>query len=347
LGSIRVWATISWVIADRPRQHLDRVNASLQRELPWGIVADATFFINYFNAPASRNINQVDPRIAYTNKAATNISVANPFYQILTPDKFPGPLRNQSSVSLASLMVPYPQYGTLTVTDYDNTGATHFRQFSTRVRKAATHGLTFIAGYSFTFSDSLVYYDDIATYVQQRTWQQDTQPNHRITFGGNWELPFGHGRYFLKSLPRALDAVVGGWNVSPLLTWRSGNYVAFPGLVVSGDVNVADAGPNGWFNTAAFSRLPAFTPRSNPVIYAGVTGPGFFNLDTSLTKSFRITERFTAHLRLDSFNTPNKMTWNDPSNNIASTFFGKPSDQFNLNGVGVGRTTQLGLRVTF
>jgi len=338
---------LSWIIADRPRQHLDRVNASVQRELPWGIVADATFFINYFNAPTSRNINQVDPRIAYTYKAATNISVANPFYQILTPAKFPGPLRNQSGIPLSSLMVPYPQYGSLTVTDYDNTGETHFRQFSMRVRKAATHGLTFIAGYSFTFSDSLVYYDDIATYLQRRTWQQDTQPRHRITFGGNWELPFGHGRYFLKSLPRALDAIVGGWNVSPLLTWRSGNFVAFPGLVVSGDVTVPDPGPNGWFNTAAFSRLPAYTPRSNPVIYDGVTGPGFFNLDTSLTKSFRITERFAAHLRLDSFNTPNKMTWNDPSNNISSTFFGKSSDQFNLNGVGVGRTTQLGLRVTF
>jgi hypothetical protein len=82
-------------------------------------------------------------------------------------------------------------------------------------------------------------------------------------------------------------------------------------------------------------------------MYSDVTGPGFFNLDTSLTKSFRITERFSAHLRLDSFNTPNKMTWNDPSNNISSTFFGKSSDQFNLNGVGVGRTTQLGLRITF
>jgi len=114
-------------------------------------------------------------------------------------------------------------------------------------------------------------------------------------------------------------------------------------------VNVADAGPllDARSRHYQFSRLPAYTPRTNPVIYDQVTGSGFFNPDTSLTKSFRIRERCAAHLRLDSFNTPNRMTWNDPSNNISSTLFEKSSDQFNLNGAGVGRTTQLGLRVPF
>lgn len=338
---------LSWINGDRPRQHLDRVNISVQRELPGGLVLDATYFINYFNAPSARNINQVDPRIAYQYKAATNISVPNPFYQILTPAQFPGPLRNQQNVNLATLMVPYPQYGSLNVTDYENTGGSHFRQFSTRVRKGYSHGVTFLAGYSFTFSDTLVYYDDIATYTQQRTWQQDTQPRHRATFGGNWELPFGRGRQYLNSLSRALDTVVGGWSISPLITFRTGTFAAFPALVVNGEVSVSNPNPDGWFNPAAFSRVPAFTPRNNPVVYPGVTGPVFFNLDTSVTKPIRLTERFSAQLRLDSFNTSNKMTWNDPSTNITSAFFGKSSDQFNLNGVGVGRTTQLGLRLIF
>ena len=36
----------------------------------------------------------------------------NPFYQYLTPELFPGPLRNQRTVTVGSLLKPYPQYGT-------------------------------------------------------------------------------------------------------------------------------------------------------------------------------------------------------------------------------------------
>jgi len=59
--------------------------------------------------------------------------------------------------------------------------------------------------------------------------------------------------------------------------------------------------------------LPAFTRRANPLWYDGVTGPAFFNLDVSMVKSASITERFSAQIRLDSFNLPNEMTWNDPA----------------------------------
>lgn len=49
------------------------------------------------------------------------------------------------------------------------------------------------------------------------------------------------------------------------------------------------------------------------MVYGGVTGPVFFKLDASMVKSVSITERFSAEIRLDSFNLPNKMTWNDPA----------------------------------
>ena len=152
---------------------------------------------------------------------------------------------------------------------------------------------------------------------------------------------------FLSAAPRLLDALVGGWNFSPVMTWRSGNYLSFPGLIANGNPKVDNPSINRWFDTSVFQVLPAFTRRSNPWIYDGVTGPGFFNLDMSMVKSFAITERFSAEMRIDSFNLPNSMTWNDPSTAISSTFFGKSSGQFNLNGVGVGRTSQMGLRIRF
>ena len=53
----------------------------------------------------------MDPNIGYTSKSAIDKQVANPFYQYLTPDKYPGPNRNQKTVALKTLLVKYPQYG--------------------------------------------------------------------------------------------------------------------------------------------------------------------------------------------------------------------------------------------
>jgi hypothetical protein len=49
----------------------------------------------------------VDPSFSYeTSKAVLNANVANPFLNYLTPDKFPGSLRNSGTVSVASLLRP-------------------------------------------------------------------------------------------------------------------------------------------------------------------------------------------------------------------------------------------------
>ena len=339
--------SLAWFAADRPRQQTDRLSFSVQRQIPGGMVADVSYYVNRANAVSSRNLNQVDPRIAYTNKAATNVSVLNPFYQLLPVSKFPGSLRNQRNVSLSTMTVPYPQYGALTVSDYEDNGGMRFHQFATRVRKSYRNGLGFISGYAYTYSRSLVYYDDVATFLQGRTWQNDTGSRHRVTFAGNWEVPLGQGRAFLYAAPRVIDALIGGWTVSPIATWRSGSFISFGGLLVSGDPQVANPGPDEWFNAKVFAQLPAYTQRTNPVLYSGLTGPGYFNLDVSVRKAFKLTDRFSAEFRLDAFNAPNSMTWNNPTTTVTSTFFGKSSDQLNANGVGIGRQTQMGLRIRF
>jgi hypothetical protein len=339
--------SLSWINPNRPRQYSSRLNASLQRELPFGIVAEASYYMNFSNAPASRNINQVDPRIAYTYKAATNISVANPFYNLLPANEEPGPLRLQQNVSLASLMVPYPQYGSLTVTDYENNGGNRYDQLGFRLRKNYSFGLSLVGGYSYTYSYTKSYYDDVATYLQHRTWQADLNPRNRIVLEGNWLIPLGRGKQFFGSVPRFADALISGWSVSPLVSWRSGDYLSFAGMLVSGSPYVSNPGPNGWFNTSVFAKLPAYMERTNPVTYSDLTGPAFFNLDASLKKSIRVTERFAGELRMDVFNVLNGMTWNDPSTSVTSTYFGKSSDALLLYGIGLGRQTQLGLRISF
>ena len=100
--------SISFVNPNRPMQHSDRFNVGVQRELPGNIVADVTFFMNFTNqmSGAYKNLNLMDPRLSFQYGNALNQSVANPFYGL----NMPGPLASQQSVSIASLMVPYPQY---------------------------------------------------------------------------------------------------------------------------------------------------------------------------------------------------------------------------------------------
>src|ERR1700730_1107528 len=65
----------------------NRLNVSLQRQLPQNIVLDVTYFLNRSShiTTANYNINQVDPRIALQYGAATNATVANPFYHLAIP----------------------------------------------------------------------------------------------------------------------------------------------------------------------------------------------------------------------------------------------------------------------
>jgi hypothetical protein len=145
-------------------------------------------------------------------------------------------------------------------------------------------------------------------------------------------------------MPRILDYAVGGWDVSGIMTWRSGFFVRFGGLVVDGDPRISDPTPGHWFNTAAFKQLPAFTPRTNPWQYEGLTNPGLFNLDMSIVKRMPVTERYRFELRMDVFNAANNMTWANPSTSVLSSQFGASNNQLAAT---FGRRTQLGLRVEF
>ena len=340
--------SISFYKGDRPKETSDRFNFSVQRELPERIVLDVTYFLNlsHFVFNTSRNINLVDPRIAYQYQAAQNISVNNPFYRILTVDKFPGALRNQAMVSISSLMKPYPQYGNIAVTDGQPGGNMKYHSLQMKLQKTFSRGYSLLAGYNYHYEDDQTFYDGVDEYLQQYTWCPSNNNRHRLTVAGTWEVPFGKARSYMTNAPRALDALLGGWDLTPTLFWRSGQFVRFGGLVVNGDPHVSNPGPLKWFDTSVFSPLPPYTRRSNPMQYAGITGPGRFNMDASLVKSIHITERIRFELRMDVFNVPNNMTWANPDTGIYSTNFGRSSNNNQL-AYTYGRRTQLGLRLDF
>lgn len=177
--------SFNYVAEKRPRSYSNRVNVSLQRQLPQGFVADVTFYINFTSQLIGMyNVNQVDPRVAYEYKDAINISVPNSFFNYLTVEKFPGPLRYQRNVALTTLMRKYPHYGALNVFDGIRGGDMRYYSLQLRFQKSFSSGYAFMAGYNYAFQRDQVFFNDVASFLQNFTWQDNNRPRHRLTMAG-------------------------------------------------------------------------------------------------------------------------------------------------------------------
>jgi len=308
----------------------DRWNVTLQRQLWNQIHTDVTFFMNFgHNLPYTLQENLMDPNLTYTYKAALDTAVPNPFYQILTPQKFPGTLRNQRTVSISRLLSPYPQYGAL-ARQYRDGVLNRYKAVQARVQRAFSGGYSFLVAYNYNQEKNYEFFNPIDQYISKFTFIPGTMPRHRISVAGSWDLPFGKGRQYLNGLNPVLNAIIGGWQTSHLLLANSGNNLRFGQMITDGSSPKLDnRSPDRMFDTSKFQRPESYTPRMNPWSYAGVNGNKFWNLDSTLTKTFPIKERFNLEFRLEMYNSPNGFIWNDPNMSVTSSLFGRSTTQVN------------------
>jgi hypothetical protein len=95
-----------------------------------------------------------------------------------------------------------------------------------------------------------------------------------------------------------------------------------------------------WFNTSVFTKNAALT--YGDVGRDILRGPGVFNLDFAAHKSFQITERVSAQLRLESFNITNTPALGPPG-----TVLGATSTFGVISSAGPPRDNQIALKVLF
>lgn len=331
----------------------DRINVSVQRQLPAELLLDATFFANLsHNLPYSQDVNLADPRIAFDNGNVVNNSVANPFYDLLSANQMPGQLRTQQNVAISQLLRPYPQYGDIWESLIGGRGD-HYKSLQLSVRRPFTHGFNLVFGYNYNREVDQEYYDTLAEYLHKFTWAPTQTPRHRMTAASVYNLPFGRGRQYLANSNRLVDGVIGGWVLSGFFTYNSGaplrigststtgtsqsSYVAGSlnaapiangtGAIISADPAISNPTMNHWFNTSVIQPLPAFTEATNPVQYNDWLGPRFIDIDMALAKQFAITEKIHFELRVDAFNLPNALTPANPITSPTNTNFGKSVDE--------------------
>jgi carboxypeptidase family protein len=167
-----------------------------------------------------------------------------------------------------------------------------------------------------------------------------------------YELPVGRGKKFGGNLPKAVDLVIGGWQVNTIATFQRG----FPMTITASDIgglndtfgtNRADlvGTPkltktlDRWFDPSAF-RQPAagFLGTSGRSI---LRAPGINNWDTGLFKNFTITEKVSFQFRFESFNAFNHTQWGVPVRNVADPNFGR------ILSARAARINQLGAKIVF
>jgi hypothetical protein len=121
--------------------------------------------------------------------------------------------------------------------------------------------------------------------------------------------------------------------------------------------NVAGtSGTDLWFDTSQFKQpldADGKTPHWGNMGHNNVSGPGLGDLDLSLFRKFRITERFKGEFRAESTNFTNTPAFANPNVTVGSANFGRITGTLagliaNQGTGGTGpRNIQLGLRLTF
>jgi hypothetical protein len=330
----------------------DRFTLSYQKEIWFDTVLDLTYFFNYgTRVPYDINLNMMDPAFRYEQRTLLNTRVPNPFYQILTPEKFPGALRNSPTVTIGSLLVPYPQYPSITQTN-TNGKLLKTHTFEIRAQRPFVNRVSFLVAYAWNRERIQQWFDDIAQYrvltsggEEGWEWRPIDSPTHRVTAALTWQLPIGKGQALGTNMPTALDLVLGGWQYTTTARYYSGRPLLFgTSYVVTGNPRLDNPTRDRWFDTSMFSQQDSFTPRSNPWYFDGLDGPSTFMMDMTLTKMFRLGDRYRLEARVEAYNALNNIVWDNPDLNISSANFGKVTRK---RAAWSGREIQLGARFIF
>jgi len=152
-----------------------------------------------------------------------------------------------------------------------------------------------------------------------------------IHVAGETRLPFGRGQHFFGNPNRITNAFIGGWQVNYIFSAQTGQPIGIGcATATSGDFGCnanlvpgqnPNSGPHNrldWFNIKAFATPPVVTVDGqtdfSPLGSAPyqVRGPGFYNLDASLFKSFHTGKETRLEFRAEYFNALNHTQLSNP-----------------------------------
>ena len=140
----------------------------------------ASYFTNFGHQLYNKALNHIDPQLQLKYQNTLNQTVPNPFYHYLDQTLMPGPLYNQQTVSLGSLLVPYPQYSGLA--EFGQCCARErYNSLELRAQKIFSKGYNFLFAYVYIRERNANLLQRPGHVHEQSEWQASDQPHHRFT----------------------------------------------------------------------------------------------------------------------------------------------------------------------
>ncbi len=180
---------------------------------------------------------------------------------------------------------------------------------------------------------------------------------HDISINYVYDLPLFRGS------KGVVGGILGGWQLSGIFSAATGLPLTVTvsrssdpgGLGLGLDTGPTSSRPDRigdpnaidnrtllhWFNTAAFARVPTGVVRPGNSPRGVFDGPGFWRVDQSLFKNFRMAERLNLQIRGEAFNVFNHTNYAGVSTNFSSSAFGR------VTSVRDPRQMQLGMKLEF
>jgi hypothetical protein len=321
--------------------YVESYNFSVQQSLPGNFVLDLAYVGNH----------GVKIPVAYNLNAATTPAVVN------------GALT--ATCTVEPLCVAYTR--TAATTFLFKPTVSNYNSFQARLDHKFKGG--FLLTTAYTWAKALAYRSDMGAddggpdnYIDFQRNYSVTSRNRAHTFVQSYvyELPFGKNKHFLTSGPASW--ILGGWGVSGVLTRMSGAPLHFtadgkalnaPGSTqypnqvapfhVLGGIDTAL-----WFDTSAFVQPTANGVLGNMRRYQ-FAGPGLFNLDAAVFRTFPIGEKMGFEFRAEAFSVTNTPHFSNPTVSLTSSNFGRitgTGDQGSAVGDG-NRVMELSAKFTF
>ena len=249
---------------------------------------------------------------------------------------------------------------------FGNDANNHYNALQTKIEKRFSNSYSLLAHYTFSHSrnqESAYYTIDPRVNFGRPEWQR----NHVFVTANIFELPFGRGKPYLGQAPRALELLVGGWQLTANLVVMSGEgftasyancgadedvNVCRPDLV--GSTSVSHQDRDHWYQGAdtvlasnGDTSGPWKRPAAGTIGNAGrntLLGPGWFDTDVAFNKNFAITETLRGQFRAESFNIFNHVNMGNPDGCVDC---GNAGRIFSLAPNALIRRFQFGIRLDF
>jgi len=273
--------------------------------------------------------NQLLSRSPYYDAARVNYltaNISNPFRGL---DGVNGAWGTNNTISRENLLKQFPQFSAANTTTYQGYSWYH----SLQVRAARRVSTALGVNGSFTWAKNMLAQtflnpgDDLP----YETLSGADRP-YRITASVMYQMPFGRRGSIFRSVPRPVDAVIGGWQLSVIYLYQSGQPLAWGDAIFLGNPDDIAKGPRSvdrWFNTdagftKASSTRPSYHYRAWPLYFSNLRRDGMKNYDISINKKFRLNERgMEVQVRGEALNAMNHPQFGNPQMDQFNAAFGQ------------------------